>query len=278
MKAALIALALAGLTTAGVAGVARTTPDQYSGGQGRRQRGFDQGPMLDVQGNTPYDGRFVFIRLRYSTGSFGGFGGRRGGGPQWSHDYPRGEVHFTKILNEITYVRPRLDGSNILSLDDPELFNYPIAYMAEPGFWSMSDKEVEGFRAYLKKGGFVIFDDFREPEGHWDNLQAQMRRVMPEAQWIEIDDGSHPVWHSFFEIADPLALTAHPTYAGMGLRLTYWGIFEGNDPKKRLIAIANRDNDLGEYWEFSDTGMDPVEFSNEAYKFGVNYFIYGLTR
>lgn len=272
MRATLIGVALALVTTAAVAGVAGSSPQQ-------RERGFPgerqaPGPMLDVQGNTPYDGRFVFIRLRYNTGY--GFG-RRGGGPQWSHDYPRGEVHFTKILNEITFARPRLDGSNILALDDPELFKFPIAYMAEPGFWSMTDKETENFRAYLKKGGFVIFDDFREAEGHWDNLQQQFRRVMPEARWIEIDDGSHPVWHSFFEIADPLALVSHPTYAGMGLRLTYWGVFEDNDPSKRLIAIANVNGDLSEYWEFSDTGFAPVDLNNEAYKYGINYVIYALT-
>ena len=45
-----------------------------------------------------------------------------------------------------------------------------------------------------------------------------------------------------------------------------------------MLSPATRDNDLGEYWEYSDTGMDPIDFSNEAYKFGVNYFIYGLTR
>src|SRR5699024_6599319 len=89
VKAMLIALALAGATAAGVTVVATATPDQFGGGRQRYQ-----GPQLDVQGNTPYDGRFVFIRLRYSYG-FGGFG-RRGGGPPWSHDYPRGEVHFTK--------------------------------------------------------------------------------------------------------------------------------------------------------------------------------------
>ena len=155
MKAALLGLVLAAATTAAVAAVAASAPQRFGGG-----RRFDQSQLMDVQGNTPYDGRFVFIRLRYSFG-FGGFG-RRGGGPPWSHDYPRGEVHFTKILNEITYVRPRLDGSNILTLDDPELFNFPIAYMAEPGYWSMTDKECESFRAYLKKGGFVIFDDFRD--------------------------------------------------------------------------------------------------------------------
>jgi hypothetical protein len=98
-----------------------------------------------------------------------------------------------------------------------------------------------------------------------------MRQVLPEHRFVALD-GSHPIFNSFFEIKDLYFLQS---YNGQP---TYWGIFEDNDPKKRLIAIANRDNDLGEYWEYSDTGMDPVDFSNEAYKFGVNYFIYGLTR
>jgi hypothetical protein len=270
MKTTLIGLALALTTTAAVIGVAASSPSQFPGG-GRRQQ---QGPPIEYQGNTPYDGRFVFIRLRYGFGGFGG--GRMRGGPPWSHDYPRGEVHFTKILKEITYVQPRLDGSNILSLDDPELFNYPVAYMCEPGYWSLTDKETESFRAYLKKGGFVIFDDFREREGAWVNLQDQMRRILPEARWIEIDDGKHPVWHSFFEIKDPKALAAPPIY-DQSMVLTYWGIFEDNDPSKRLIAIANVNNDISEYWEFSDTGFAPVDLNNEAYKYGINYVIYGLT-
>src|SRR3954466_8305847 len=115
MKAALIGLVLASVTAASVAGVARAEPQRFGGGR----RG-DQGPPIEYQGNTPYDGRFVFVRLRYE---FAGFGGRMRGGPPWSPDYPRGEVHFTKILKEITYANARTDGSNILSLDDPELFN-----------------------------------------------------------------------------------------------------------------------------------------------------------
>jgi hypothetical protein len=273
MKALLIGLALAVTTVAAVAGVATATPQRPGGGR------FQDSPQVEYQGNTPYDGRFVFIRLRYNTA----FGSRTRGGPQWSHDYPRGEVHFTKILKEITYVQPRIDGSNILSVDDPELFNYPIAYMAEPGFWSLTDKETESFRAYLKKGGFVIFDDFRESEygingvDHWTNLQDQMRRVLPEARWIEIDKGSEPVWHSFFEIPNPMALVPHPTYSGRNLHPRYFGIFEGNDPSKRLIVVANVDGDISEYWEFSDTGFAPVDLNNEAYKYGINYVIYGLT-
>ena len=35
--------------------------------------------------------------------------------------------------------------------------------------------------------------------------------------------------------------------------------------------------DISEYWEWSDTGFAPVDLNNEAYKYGINYVIYGLT-
>ncbi|HET7618858.1 MAG TPA: DUF4159 domain-containing protein [Vicinamibacterales bacterium] len=241
-------------------------------GQERFRRYRGGGDDIEVAGNTPYDGRFVFARISYDSGEEGGgfYGRRRGGGPPWSHDYPRGDVHFMKILNEVTYLRPRLDGSNIIGLDDPELFNYPIAYMAEPGFWMPTESQAANLRTYLLKGGFIIFDDFRGYD--WENLQVQMRRVLPDGRFVELD-GTSAIFHSFFEIDDPLSLV--PPYGG--LPPSYWGIYENNDPKKRLLAIANVNNDISEYWEWSDTGYAPVDLSNEAYKFGVNYYIYGLT-
>jgi hypothetical protein len=35
--------------------------------------------------------------------------------------------------------------------------------------------------------------------------------------------------------------------------------------------------DIGDYMEHSATGFYAVDPTNEAYKFGVNYVIYGLT-
>ena len=101
-----------------------------------------------------------------------------------------------------------------------------------------------------------------------------MKRVMPEGRFVQLDV-THPIFHSFFDIKDLQFLSRTTLQHGMP---TYWAMFEDNDPAKRIIALANRDNDLGEYWEYSDTGADPIDFSNEAYKFGVNYWIYGLTR
>jgi Domain of unknown function (DUF4159) len=244
-----------------------------AGGVALAQRGGrNRRPQLDVevQGNTPYDGRFTFVRLKYATG-FGRWGNWIGdGGLPWSHDYPEGEVHFAKILEEITNLNIRTNGSNILAIDDPELFNYPVAYMAEPGFWGVTPTEAVALRSYLLKGGFLIFDDFRG--AHWDNLQEQMRVVLPEANWIRLD-GTAKVFHSFFEIDHPEDLAA--PYGG--LETSYWGLFEKNDPQRRLMVIANVNNDISEYWEFSGTGVMIVPLENEAYKFGVNYVIYGLT-
>ncbi len=192
--------------------------------------------------NVPYDGRFVFVRLRYEPGGgrrsgFGGFGFRRE--PPWSHDYPRAERHFMKILKELTYLTPYMEGGNIITLDDPSLFNFPIAYMCEPGYWTLTDQEAANLRAYLLKGGFVIFDDFRGYD--WDNFQAQMARVLPQGRFVELD-ATHPIFHSFFEIGS----LEFVQYDDRGQPIFY-GIFEDNDPKKRLMVIANYNNDIGEY-------------------------------
>lgn len=243
-----------------------------AGGAAVAQRGRSRRPSIDVevQGNTPYDGRFVFVRLRYNA-SFGRWGNWIGdGGLPWSHDYPDGEVHFSKILEELTLLDIRTDGSNILAIDDPELFNYPVAYMAEPGHWGITPPEAAALRQYVLKGGFLIFDDFRGRD--WDNLQEQMRVALPEARWLELD-GTSRVFHAFFEIPRPEGLAT--PYGG--LPASYWGLFENNDPRQRLMAVANVNNDISEYWQFSNTGVAPVDLTNEAYKFGVNYVIYALT-
>ncbi len=218
--------------------------------------------------NVPYDGRLTWVRIKYIMPDFSG--GFRSRDLPWAHDYPRGERHFTKIVSEISTARVRLGASNILTLDDPQLGRYPVAYMAEPGFWRPSEKEVLGLRNYLTKGGFIIFDDFAGQ--HWMNFESQMRRVFPNVRAVPLDT-KHPIFDSFYKISS-LEYT-HPYY---GLKSVFYGFFEDNDPRKRLLAIANYNNDLSEMWEFSDVGMFPVDMSNEAYKLGVNYVIYALTR
>lgn len=220
----------------------------------------------------PYDGRFTFARIRFTPAGGGGmnFWGRED--LKWDHDFPRAERNFARILAEVTAIRPYMDGGTVLALDDPELFKFPVAYLCEPGFWSPTEQEVAALRAYLTKGGFIIFDDFFG--AHWDNFEVSMRRVLPGARLVRLD-ASHPIFDSFYHIPDP-----ERGEVGGGFRRRppeFHGIFEDNDPDKRLLAIVNYNNDIGEDWEWSDTGQLPVDVTNHAYKLGVNYVVYAMT-
>ncbi len=218
-----------------------------------------------LDSNPGYDGKFVFTRIRYGS-PMRGF--RRGG--SWAHDYPRADFHLSRLLDELTSMHAEVDGTNVLVLDDPNLFRYPVAYISEPGYWTMSDAEAEGLRSYVMKGGFLIFDDF-EHQREWGNLEAQLRRVFPEYRPIQIEI-DHPIFHSFFEMK-----TIYFPHPLVNVMPTYYGLFENNDPTQRMLAIINYNNDIAEYWEWSDTGWLPIGFTNEAYKLGINYIVYALT-
>lgn len=212
--------------------------------------------------NVSYDGRFTFVRIKFEP-----IGGGRD--LKWDHDYPTAETHLMKILDEVSTMRPRLDGTNILTFADSALFDYPVAYVSEPGFWTMTPEELAGVQAYVQKGGFLIFDDFAGR--HWLNFEAKWRTAFPGLTPVKLDR-THPIFDSFFRIT-----TLEMTHPNFGVEAEFWGAYEDNDPSKRLVMIANFNNDIGDYMEYSDQGLLPVSLTNEAYKLAVNYVVYALT-
>jgi hypothetical protein len=215
-------------------------------------------------GNVRYDGRFAFVRMAYP------YMGRQGA--PWAHDYPTGEYNFMKIFTTITNVWGHVDESSIMTFGDPEMFKFPVIYLCEPGYWQLSEPEVKSLRDYLLKGGFMIVDDF--PRQAWGQFDYEMSRVFPQLQWIQLEI-SHPIFHTFFEID---SFDIIPQAYNLGGRPQFWALFENNDPKGRMLVVANYQNDLSEFWEASEQGYFLVSDSNEAYKIGVNQFIYAITR
>ena len=100
----------------------------------QRRSGFGPPQASLILPNTPYDGKFTFVRLRY--GPPVSYASQR---VMWSHDYPTGERNFMRMMNELTYLAPHIEETNVMSLDDPELFKYPLAYLCEPGYqWTVT--------------------------------------------------------------------------------------------------------------------------------------------
>jgi hypothetical protein len=216
----------------------------------------------------PYDGRFTFTRIRYSSGrSSRGFRGSA-----WNHDYPMADLNMQTMLNEFTAVRATTadEGSNVYELEDDEIFLNPILYVSEPGTWGVTPEGAANLREHLLKGGFLIFDDFEEDQ--WYNMAEQMVEVLPEGQWFDIDE-THPIFDSFFYVEN--IYVPHPL-----VRVTpnYRAIFEDNDPVKRIMVLANHNSDLAEYWEYAARGYFAVDPTNDAFRLGINYIVYGLTR
>jgi hypothetical protein len=224
--------------------------------------------------NVPYNGQFTFVRVNYTHWDGGDW---YQGLPAWAHGYPLAEQNLMRIMNEVSYLGARSEEINSLALDDPELMKYPVAYIIEVGWWQMRENEATALREYIQKGGFVIVDDFKvrgygfPAGGGWENFEDNMRQVFPDVRFYEMEL-AHPIFHSFFEIK---SLDIPQAYnAGHAI---FRGIYEDNDPTKRLQMIINYNTDISQFWEWSGTGLRPIDDTNEAYKLGVNYIIYGLT-
>ncbi len=223
---------------------------------------WSQRGRFRIEPNVPYDGKYTFVRLRYTQGYR----------LAWNADYPQMERNFMSILGELSTLKLHQGASNVHTLDDPELFKYPVAYLTEPGYWMPTDEEAEGLRNWIAKGGFLIVDDFYF-DRQWSVFEQSMMRVMPQARIVPMEL-SHPIFNTFFHIKTLDGMT-HP--ATTQAKAEYLGIFEDNDPTKRLQVIINYNNDIGDYMEWSGEGWYPVNLSNDAYKFATNYVVYGLT-
>lgn len=236
---------------------------QRGGGRRPQGGGFRMGGYIPGLAASPYDAKFAIVRLWYPMY------------PGWSYDYPDMEQHLNLILPELTSITPSPNGGNIFRMDDPELLKFPLAYLSEPGYWYPSDSEVEGLRTYIAKGGFLIVDDFHF-QNEWNVFEVAMMRVLPKAKIVRLDI-SHPIFNTFFAIK-----TLDVPYPGpmgqQGLMGEFYGIYEDNDPTKRLSVIINYNMDIGDYMEHSSEGIYAVDPTNEAYKFGINYLMYGMTR
>ncbi len=223
------------------------------------QRGGFRGVYLEP--NAPYDGRFIFARIRYTQGYR----------LAWGVDYPRMERNFLVILDDLASLVLNRTATNVYTLDDPGLAKHTVAWLTEPGYWVPTEAEAKGLRNWFARGGFLIIDDFYF-ERQWDVFEQSMRMVLPKARFFRLD-ASHPIFKTFFTITK-LDEMHHP--ATTAAVAEYYAVYENNDPTARMLAIISFNNDIGDYMEWSGEGWYPVNLSNNAYKYATNFLLYGL--
>ena len=245
--------------------------------RGRRKQNAEGLPTIYEVPKDQADlsGKFIMARLRFDMGMYANYFTHLGdGGFPWSHDWPGAGRHLNKIISELSKLDIHLDVNEpIYGFTDPDLYKYPMAYLCEVGFMNLSDQELAGMREYCLRGGFILTDDFRSPR-EWAVFEPQVKKAFPEFQLKKLD-ASHPVYNCFFSIKTLNIATPETTRANYGgVAPEFWGI---EDDKGRLMMVINFNNDISDYWQWSDNPWAPLEQTNEAYKFGVNYVMYALT-
>lgn len=248
-----------------------------------RQRRMGVSNRFPIPTDASFDGGFNFCRLAFQTGRF-----RRGG--SWVVDYPRADVNLSIRLSELTKTRVTFDADKeprhfVLQLTDPSLFRCPFVMMTEPGGLVFDDEEVPRLREYLLKGGFLWADDFWG-EIAWQNFEAEMRRVLPAAEFAVRDlDGDHPLFRMQFPVQAVKQIPSINFWAGTGGDTSEWGNDSREprarafvDARGRVVALATHNTDYGDSWERE--GDDPSyfqTFSIDGYAFGINVVLYAMS-
>jgi hypothetical protein len=97
---------------------------------------------LAIEQNQPPATELIVARWRYGTnGWFGHMG--------WSHNYPSSDRNFNEFIIQSTGVDLALSSFRIVELGSDEVFDYPFAYVSEPGEMALTEQEVENLREFV---------------------------------------------------------------------------------------------------------------------------------
>jgi hypothetical protein len=254
---------------------------QRFGGQIRR--GESEMPV-----DFPASAEYHFVRAEYTDlPQFRrGFGfvsrGAQGNG-WWMQDWPDCDDHFSMGVRRLT--RVETGAPKHLSLTDPKLFDYPWIYATQVGYWGLSNVEAERLGEYLKRGGYLVVDDFWGPE-QWEIFRLTMDHVLPNHPIVEIAH-TDSVMHVLYDI-EAKDLTWIPgtrhlrRNAGGGVTLmqpegsspAWRAIF---DDQTRMVVAVNYNTDIGDAWEYADSPDYPEAMTTLAYHYGLNYLVYAMT-
>lgn len=252
------------------------------------QRGGGRGRAADYASDFNFDkeGEFHFLRLEYTDYQRRGFGfvSRRGqASGWWAQDYPDAENHFTYGINRLTRINaaePRHVGllSSGKDILDPTVFDYPWIYATQAGYIDFSKEEIERLSEYLKRGGFLMTDDFYGDQ-EWRVFEDIAHQAMP-GQEIEETTEADPMMHVHYDIQDKDRTFIPGDRHLYGGRIQQPGTPSWHkvlDSKGHVVIALNFQTDMGDAWEFADAPFYPSEMTTLAYHYGINYIIYAMT-
>ncbi|MET0534827.1 MAG: DUF4159 domain-containing protein [Steroidobacter sp.] len=207
---------------------------------------------------------------------------------RWETDFPEGDDNFSHRLSKITRIKVSPKAASRL-LTAPDLGDFPMLYMSDPGYMVITEEERAAFERYLANGGFVWVDDFWG-DAEWQQFANVMRTVLPTREWRVLTP-EHPIFHTVFDMNEmpqipalPFASPGGSTAESAGAHKFPAGSLDEPqmrawlDDDGRIMVLATHNTDVGDGWEREAYGDWYFEtFSTRSYMVGVNVVVYAMT-
>jgi len=200
----------------------------------------------------------------------------------WAIDYPSAEIHFLDGLSRLSRINVAED-SRHLSIMEEDIFDYPwlFAQQVGQGGWDPAPEEIERWREYLFRGGFLVVDDFHGA-AEWQSFRQAMSKIFPSHAIVDLskEDEVFNVLYVLDQLTQipgrrHLYRASDGTIQAQMRGPQAWrGIYDDNG---RLMVAINYNMDMGDAWEHADDPLYPEPMTALAYRFGLNYVIYAMT-
>jgi hypothetical protein len=221
---------------------------------------FGRGRRYMPEDNDAPPTEFVAMRWHFGTnGAIGHMG--------WSHNYPYSEINLNEFIGRTTKVDVEDNSYRLIELSSPEIFEFPFAYISEPGEMEMTEAEVANLREYIDRGGFILIDDF--DTWHMDNLREEMLRVFPDRVFERLDV-NNPIFDLVYEVED---LQSMAPYTAGGAP-TYYGLVNSAG---HIAVMALHNNDFANFWEWYGSPQYPLKPATDAFRMGTNFVVHAMT-
>ena len=217
-------------------------------------------------------GEFRVGRLRYRSPLDRRFGRYA----RWGIDANKGDRLFISILRRLT----RIDAEpieTIIDVDSDEMFNTPFLLAISVGDWQLSPSQAQRIGEYLRRGGFLMVDDFHN-DREWEHFMAGIRQMSLPNEPEELPDTA-PAFHTVFDLTKRIRVSGQNVVHGDGIErggvVPHWrGLM---DDRGRMMIAISFNQDMGDGWEFADDPTYPERQSSEAIRLGTNYAVYAMT-
>ena len=184
-----------------------------------------------------------------------------GGGGDWYAD-PSSISNWLAEFERRTGVKTQPE-EKIVALTDENLRAYPFLYMTGHGTIRLDPEELSALRRHLEAGGFLYADD---NYGMDESFRAMVRELFPEHRLDELP-GSHPIFHSFYDLRGLPKIHEHDGKPPQGFGVTVDG---------RLVLFYSYESDIGDGLEDASVHSDPADKRELAAKMAVNILMYAI--